>query len=386
MKRIGAAMIAILAIACEKVDTGIEPDPPNADFSKYVSMGTSVTMGFASDGVNSTTQETSWAKLLADDVGATFTLPLIDAPGCPPPLRAPLGLLMRIDNSSISTTTTCAPNSAGVTLPAQNVALTGQTAGDAVTANPPGGTVAARVIPISQTQVSAMRSQSPTFVSVEFGANEVFRAFNGLASSAVPFSTFSANYTTIINNVEQTGAKALLALLPADVSTFPALRTSAEIASQRTGFGTLNVSVNANCDASSNLVALTKILSVMATGAARAAGGLGPADFSCADVPGSADGILTAADVTTLNALMAQMNTFITAQATAIGYATFSLGTLYDTAKSGNTFDLLTVLTSTTPFGARFSLDGVHPSLAGHQVLMAAAKAGIIAKYGSITK
>ncbi len=80
------------------------------------------------------------------------------------------------------------------------------------------------------------------------------------------------------------------------------------------------------------------------------------------------------------------MNTFITAQATANGYATFSLGALYDTAKDGVTFDLTTILTSPTPFGPKMSLDGIHPSLAGQQVLMAAAKAGIIARYGSISK
>ena len=72
-------------------------------------------------------------------------------------------------------------------------------------------------------------------------------------------------------------------------------------------------------------------------------------------------------------------------RATAAGYATFSLGSLYDTVKNGVTFDLANILTSTTPFGTLMSLDGIHPSAAGQAVLASAAKAAIIQKYGTIT-
>ena len=388
MKRIGAATIALLAIACEKVETGIEPDSPSANLSKYVAMGTSITMGFASDGVNASTQAGSWANLFAADAGVTFTLPLIDAPGCRPPLASPLGLLKRVDNTSFATVTTCSPNSAGVTLPAQNVAVEGAKASDAVSTNYGPGTTGGRVIPLGQTQVSAMDAQNPTFVSVEFGANELLGALGGLVSNAtvVPLSVFSSNYSSIISSVKATGAKAVLALVPTDLAKFPALRTAPEIAAQRQQFAALNVSVNANCNASTNYVTLLKLLTVIGTAATRASAGLGPADLSCADVPGTADGILTAADISALNELAVQMNAFITAQANANGYATFSLGALYDTAKDGVTFDLAPILALPNPFGPKMSLDGIHPSLAGQQILMAAAKAGIISRYGSITK
>jgi hypothetical protein len=79
------------------------------------------------------------------------------------------------------------------------------------------------------------------------------------------------------------------------------------------------------------------------------------------------------------------MNAFINAKASENGYATFSLGVLYDTAKDGVAFDINTILTSATPFGTNISLDSVHPSAGGNQILAAAAKAAIIAKYGSIT-
>ncbi len=383
-----AALIA--GAACEKADTGVEPGNPSADFSKYVAMGTSISMGMASDGVVAASQQNSWPKLLANDVGATFTLPLIDAPGCQPPFVSPLGLLKRLDDSSILTTSTvCAANSTGITLPTQNVALSGWTAAAAVAVTPQTGTMSARVLGAGQTQASAMRAQSPTFVSVEFGGGEVLPAMSGLVSTGVTIATlaaFTAGYQLVIDNVKATNAKALLATLPTDLSKFPTLRTGSEIASQRSALLTRNVSVNANCDASTNMITMQKVLGALAQGAIRAAGGLSPFDLSCADVSGQADGVLTSGDISTLNTLVAGMNAFINAKASENGYATFSLGVLYDTSKDGVAFDINTILTSNTPFGPNISLDSVHPSLAGNQILAAAAKAAILAKYGTITK
>ncbi|HZJ01780.1 MAG TPA: SGNH/GDSL hydrolase family protein, partial [Gemmatimonadaceae bacterium] len=390
VKGLTIATLIVAGAACEKADTGVEPGTAGADFSKYVAMGTSVSMGFASDGVVAASQQSSWPKLLADDIGATFTLPLIDSPGCPPPFAAPLGQLKRTDNSSILTqSNVCAANSAGVTLPAQNVAISAQTAAAAVAVIPQAGTLAARVLATGQTQASAMRAQNPTFVSVEFGGGEVLPAMSGLVSTGVTIATlaaFTAGYQVVIDNVKATGAKALLVTLPADLAKFPTLRTGAEIASQRAALLTRNVSVNANCDASTNMIAMQKVLDALAQGAIRAAGGLAPFDLSCADVSGTVDGVLTPGDITTLNALVTGMNAFINAKATENGYAAFSLGVLYDTAKDGVAFDVNTILTSTTPFGPNISLDSVHPSAAGNQILAAAAKAAVVAKYGTITK
>jgi hypothetical protein len=347
-------------------------------------------MGYASDGVLASSQQSSWPKLLANDIGVTFTLPLIDAPGCQPPYAAPLSQMRRLDNSlAVNTSTVCAANSAGVTLPAQNVAVTAQTTADAFTLAPTSGSVAARVLSVGQTQVAAMRAQNPTFVSIEFGAAEFLPALSGLLlnnTTIIPFATFTSGYENVVAAVKQTGAGALLVTLPGDVSKIPVVRTSAEISAQRAAFLLLNVSVNANCDASPNFVTLPKVVFALFNGAVRASSGLTPYDLSCADVQGSADGILTPADISTLNALIAQMNAYITTKANENGYATMSLGVLYDTAKNGVPFDLAAMLASTTPFGPNISLDALHPSAAGNAILAAAAKAAITAKYGSITK
>lgn len=387
MKKVAILLLISLAAGCDSGSSGGGTGPleTGANFTRYVAMGTSITMGFASDGVVASSQQSSWPQLLANDVGASFSLPLIALPGCPAPLAAPLGLLRRTDGSSVTSTSTCAGNAAGVSLPAQNVAVSGATAVDATTTTGAAGGLTSRVLPAALTQVTAMRSQNPTFVSVEFGSAEMLPALSGLVTpgvTVIPFATFSANYQKIIDNVKQTNAKAVLVLLPDDAAKFPAVRTSAEIASQRTAFALLGVSVNANCNTSANFITIEKLLTTLST-----AGGFGSStDLSCADVPGAVDGVLTPADITTLNALLAQMNSFISAQATENGYATFSLGTVYDTAKNGVSFDLATILTSPTPFGPNISLDAIHPSAAGQALLAAAAKAAIIAKYGSIPK
>jgi lysophospholipase L1-like esterase len=394
MRKLGFLALLLGVAACESSsaddDNGTGPDPSGgASFSKYVAMGTSVSMGVASDGVFSTSQLSAWPRLLAQDAGVTFTLPLIDPPGCTPPFAAPLSSFKRIDNTPVTTTDVCSRNSVGVTLPTQNVAVSGATAADAVGTTGGAGGVTARVLAPSQTQLTAMRSQTPTFVSVELGSNEVLGGLTGLVATGTTitaFSQFSQNYQTVIDQVKASGAKALLVTGITDIRKFPAVRTSAEIAAQRTPFAALNVSVNADCNTSSNFITTPKISLAVATGIARVAAGQGPFDLSCADVPGAQDYVLTPADVSTMNSLLAQMNGFIVSKASENGYATFSLDALYATSKDGVPFNIAPMLTLNTPFGPNISLDSVHPSAAGQAILAAAAKAAIISKYGSITK
>ena len=380
---IGCGTVVLLS-ACADLSSG--PDADGADMNRYVAMGSSVSMGVMSDGVVAESQRAAWPALLAADVGAEFGIPLIDAPGCQAPLAAPLANFRRTDNTLLTDTGTCAPNTAGFTLPEQNVSLNGATAAAAVSLNPAnsGNPLYARVLGNGQTQLLAMTSMSPSFVSVEFGANELLPALSGLVSDAST-SNFGASYNAIVTAVKQRTTQALLVLLPADLKKFPAIRTAAEIASQRAAFAARNVTVHANCDTATTYVALTtKVLPTIATAAVRAASGLGPVELSCANVANARDGILTEADMTTLNAAAAQINTFITNRANENGYATFSLGVVYDLSKDGVPFNLGTILTSATPFGNLISLDATHPSATGQAMLASAAKAAIIQKYGTI--
>src|SRR6267378_8290324 len=66
--------------------------PPYSDgpsdplFERYVSMGNSITAGYQSGGINDSTQLQSYAVLLARGMHSPFFAPLLNKPGCPPPI------------------------------------------------------------------------------------------------------------------------------------------------------------------------------------------------------------------------------------------------------------------------------------------------------------
>jgi lysophospholipase L1-like esterase len=361
--------------------------------SNYVAIGTSLSMGWASGGVNDSLQQNAWPRQLAEREGVEFTIPSIGAPGCPPPFAAPLLSFMRIDGSpSLGPNTTCSPNLPGVTLPTHNLAVENATAAEALNATPATasqgrGPVTSRVLPAGMTQVTTMVSLHPTFVSVEFGGNEILSAQAGVLAPGVtfiPFETFKANYSEIIDNVKATGAKALLVSIRTDLRNFPTIRTGPEIASQRAKFVAYNVTVNADCDASDNFIFVRGVvITAVLTGITRAGYGLGPYDLSCADVPGTVDYILTPGDIAFINGLGDQMSDLIESKAAENGYAVFPIGVLYDDSKKHVSFDLNAFLNSDRPYGELISLDGVHPTAAGQAVFAKAARKAIQKTYGT---
>lgn len=59
-------------VACADLSPG--PSETGANMNRYVAMGTSVSMGVASDGVVALSQQAAWPALLAADVGTQFGL------------------------------------------------------------------------------------------------------------------------------------------------------------------------------------------------------------------------------------------------------------------------------------------------------------------------
>ena len=395
------ASIATLAACSDDPVAPRAAGRPAADYensargfmSNYVAIGTSVSMGWTSDGVAVDGQNAAWTKLLAEKMGTEFTVPGIEAPGCGAPYASPLGSFKRVDGSSALTrSTVCAPNVAGVVLPTHNLAIENATTAEALNATPETATqnrrpVTSRVLQSGMTQVSTMKALKPTFVSVELGGNELLPAQVGLLYPGVtytPFSVFAANYAKVIEAVKATEAKAVLVSIGTDLRDFPTIRTGAEIASQRAAFAAYNVTVNANCDESPNFIFVRGIVpTAVLTGVGRARFGLPPYDLSCADVPLTADYIITPADMSFINALAAQMSAEIERHAAENDYAVFALGELFSISKRDVPFDLTSYLTSATPYGPLISLDGVHPSAEGHRILAKAAHKAIVHQYMS---
>src|SRR5215467_8005970 len=358
---------------------------------KYVAIGTSISMGWASNGVYFGSQLVSWPALIGFGTLQPISLPLIQAPGCISPIVAPLGAGLRLSGESLAGSTVCANNVNGVTLPTQNVALAQALAADALLSTPaskgPTSPFYFRVLPPNMTQLSATLAQRATIVSVELGGNEVLGGLSGLivpGVTVVPLPGFTAPYDALLDGLGTAKPKVVLAGLPADGRNLPALRRGSEIWADRAEFAALHVDVSPNCENNENFINVSiQSLNLVFAGAAAAKQKLPNPVYSCADVPGTPDLVLTPGDVAALNGMLAEETAHIRAQATARGYAFFSLGALYDRPDlKGGPYSVVAQLTSKTPYGPFISLDGVHPAPFGHAILAGAAAFAYNATYG----
>jgi lysophospholipase L1-like esterase len=362
-------------------------------FARYVALGTSNSQGVQSAGISAATQRSAWPAQVAARAGAAFSLPLVEDPGCSPPLLPPLAADVALvgafgafgagDDLVSTVMTTCMPLRAGIVPPTNNVAISGADVHDALTTTIASatlvstrvGTLYSRVLAPGQTQVTAMLAQRPTFVSVELAANDVLPASTGRIAAMTPYANWEADFDQIIASVRSSGARAVLVGLPNDARKFPSIRTAREIFSQWPYLATLGISVSLNCywgSSSSNSVFLPGYILILLSKA--------PTTASCADVPGSADYVLTPSDLNAISARMAQINTHIQAKASENGYAYFALSALYDLPKPS--LNMYNVLFSNSPFGSNMSLDGVHPSAQGQSILATAAVQSINLRYG----
>ena len=362
-------------------------------FARYVAMGTSNSHGVQSAGIRAGTQRASWPARLAARAGMPFALPLVQDPGCSPPLLPPLAANMALvaafgafgagDDLVSTVMTTCMPLMTGIVPPANNVAISGADVHDALTTTIASATAKSarvgmlysRVLAPGQTQVTAMLAQQPTFVSVELAANDVLPASTGRVAAMTPYLSWKSDYDQVIAAVQSTGARAVLVGLPNDASRFPSIYSAREFAKQWPYLLSLGISVSFNCfygTSSYNSIFLPGfVLSLLART---------PTTASCADVPGAADYLLTPSDIGAINARMAQINAHIQARASEHGYAYFALSSLYDLPRPP--LNMYNVLFSNTPFGANISLDGVHPSAQGQAILANAAVQAINLRYG----
>ncbi len=366
-------------------------------FNRYVALGTSVSMGWQSDGVRAASQAQSWPAQLSAKFKRTLTQPYISGFGCRAPLAAPLASGVRISGEAAAqpaASAQCEPLEPEVELPVRNVAISGATTLNALSTTPETHPDAfyqklyPRVLPPGQTQLSVMQAIDPTFVSVEFGANEVLVSRSGIAipgATIFPFTQWTQLYTALVDAARAETQFGVLVGLINDAATFPGFRRGSEIWADRlTLLGGFNVSVDANCDASANLIFVpVRVPTAVAAGLAARQNGLPPVPFSCADGgTGVQDFVLTPAEAAIVNGQMQQMTAFISAAAARIGYATFDLEALYGRADLKPPFSTVQLMTSAQPYGPYISLDGIHPNAAGHAVLAEAAVRAINTLYG----
>lgn len=392
----GALALFVLVACTDDRTTG----PAGQDaFSRYVAIGTSLSMGVQSDGVLYSTQQEAWPQLLAHQAFAPFSQPLIQGPGCFSPFIAPLQLGRRLSAAAApgtnSSDLTCVLYP-GITLPTNDVAIGGANAYDALRITPESTATESvtrksqykLVLPAGRSQVTAMMMQNPTLVSVELGSNEVLGVTSGLMLPAaayrtpftyVPNNVWQPVYTQVLDSVKKTGARAILVGVP-NVSNIVSFRSGDELWQNRAEFTNFGVVVNADCQGNTNLIFVpikvgTAVATARATGTAF--------NLSCTDTPGAQDNILTPADVTTITAVVAGMNSFIQSQASANGWAYLDLDTVLNKVVANRgAYSVAEHFSCNSPYGQYISLDGVHPNVQGYQEVANAAADALNAAYG----
>ena len=397
----GALAFVVFAACDEDRTTG---PAGQAAFTRYVAIGTSLSMGVQSDGVVYFSQQQDWTRLLAHQAFAPFTQPLIAPPGCFSPLIAPLQFSRRLSGISAGTSpatsipdTTCGPFGT-YTLPTNDVAIDGSNTYDALYVTPETASVEGvkrrrqyrLVLPPNRTQVTAMMMQAPTLVSVELGANEALGAASGLLvprsayrgagalGTYVPNAVWQPVYDMLIDSVRKTGARVLLAGVP-KTNGFVSLRTGDELYQDRVAFESFGVIIAADCQGSGNAIFVPiKVLNTI--GAAQATGTA--QTLSCADTPGAQDNILTPAEVQLIDGVIDGMNSHISSVAQSNGWAYMDMSAVWaQWVSRRGTFSVVNLLSCVRPYGQYVSLDGVHPNLQGYQEMANAAAAALNQTY-----
>jgi hypothetical protein len=396
------AVVALAACESKKDVLGLNPLPTGAIFQSYVAIGNSITAGFQSNGITDSTQRQSFARLLAGQMGTQYHYASIAGRGCPPPIANGLtGALL----GTGSTSTTCDLRaSSSVTDILNNVAVPGAISLDPTASTTPASNVLTTLILGGKTQVQKALDARPTFATIWIGNNDVLRA--GTTGYLVPTSipSLGINSPGIVSTPAQFQVsydammKQLLDSAPAlkgvligvvQVTGVPLLSSGALIAASPTIQAGITaaagrpVTINPNCTGSGSLVNVPQLLGVIRAGTH-------PATIACAKGSDPTDPhvgdafVLDPTELNTLQTTITAYNTYISGKATASGFAFYDPNVLLAAQRANGAIPPFPNFGSATAtYGTLISLDGVHPSAAGHRLIANDLITAINAKYGT---
>lgn len=383
---LASALAVALAPACAKLDPIRAPAPVTgeADFSSYVAIGTSVTMGIQSDGLAADVQKNSFPALLAGVTGANggnFVQPLVLSPGIPPLL-----MLTGITSGGAPILTPrpgTSPSAPYVPRPADgydNLGISGAVLANAITKTS-GDDPTQYFDLVLQGQGPMLRqclAQQPTFVTVELGANDAIRAVvRGSDAFLISTAEFQTLYTQILDSLVTGAPGARLAV--SNLVAVTDLPYATAVPLDVTGpFGPGGAVVTIRLrDGAGPLPDGSRIL---LPAAALIPGGYGlPAPAP--PLPDSL--VLTPAERATIEQRVRDYNAVIAAQAGARGAALADVHGVFARAHAAGLVVGGTRYTTAYLTGGLFSLDGIHPSSLGQGLYANAFVRAINARFGA---
>jgi len=386
-------------VACDANRDAVGPTNLNSDiFRNYVAIGNSITAGWQSGGINDSTQQQAYPRLLSIQMGTPYKYASLVNPGCP----APIANFQTQAKVGGTTAPPCSLRSpASVTDVLNNVGVPDARVLDPISATTVASNALTTFILGGKTQVQRALDARPTFVTIWIGANNVLQAaYTGILTPTPQISNgivgtqaeFQASYDAMIKQLldSMPGLKGVLIGVP-DASAIPLMSSAALIASSAQIQGAMAavagkpVAVDPNCVGSTALVTTPLLLNLIKAGTH-------PPVITCQPSPADTTNtvgnlfILDATERAQLSAFIAGLNAYIKGKADAIGFAYWDPNPTLTGIR--NTAQSLTFpnFAATGTFGTAFSLDGVHPSAEGQKLIANNLITVVNSKYGTTLK
>lgn len=368
-------------------------DPPdlsnnNGLFTRFVAIGTSISAGLQSAGINDSTQQRSFQVLVAEQAGASFSRPSLNLPGCPAPF------VNNVTQARVGggAPTGCTLRQTPIPYQVGNLAVPGLTTPDLFT-NIGSATSTYERLQIfflgGQTPWNAVKAANPTFLSIEIGSSDVIGAVSSLPNpgdpdSITPFPEFAANYTRFADSVATLNTKVVVFTIP-DVTQIPYTSRGSVYWCLKTGACPgvpaqfpANVTVDNNCASPVTGIPGANGDSVLVPWTIGVAGLLRasqppfpPFNLDCSNTLQ----VVTPAEYANVRTTTAQMNQLIRDVAAQHEWALVDAGQIFAQLQVQDggipPFPGLTAVPTggSVNFGNWFSLDGFHPSSATHRVV-----------------
>jgi len=361
--------------ACEDRSDLTAPQAPStgsADFSKFFSLGNSLTQGEQGGSVFETAQLYSFTNLIARQVQTDYVYPVFPDPGSGDRIEVvSLDPFVTVTNAQGTTPTNITYNGIYNNLGVKGAFLwdvaNATTASDCYTAtqltaygvsvpNP----MFDAVLRGQGTMLQQAIAANPTFLTLWIGNNDVlaYATRGGLFPPTDP-SNFQSWYTDILTQLATAGINVVIANIP-NVTSVPYFNT---VGPQLMAQGVTAI-VGTKSDGTIAPMDLTKNLLCLTASEELAAGkGLS------ADNPLSNGVILDEGEIANATALVNGYNQIISALAANFGYAVVDINSVFsNVATNGLVVDGMQFSTQYI-FGGLFSLDGVHPSNYGYTLV-----------------
>lgn len=395
-----ATIFAVLA-GCAKIRPITAPSPERgaADYGILVAMGTDLTAGFQSNGLAQRHQVNSYVNLFARQAGVPrFTFPAVNLGGWPPLLRVRSFQPLVLDSAGIRGAFTNPLTSPPALLDSaySNMGIPGAVLADVndISLNYDvnlGRDVSffyniarqqGRAIPLSILQL--VRNERPTFVTFEYGTNELLGpAAHGSGTPAVPPAAWAGLLHITLDSLEVNcpNSKKLLVNVM-DVTKTPFFNTLPPVELDGAGRPKATFLLGVSPGDRVTLAAIT-LLKAGVGYAATDTSYLSGAPVVGTGTPLPSAVVLDAAEAASIQSATDQYNAAIASEAAARGYALLDVHAMLDAfAASGVRFAGATYTTAYLT-GGLFSVDGLHPTDLFHGLLCNEMIGVVNAKFGS---